>query len=278
VKSLAIVDGALYAAGVNGGVLAGAGGANAKNGFLARLDDAGDLDWVRSFTSAGGAVTANALAVVAGVASPLDVLVWPRAVIASNVSAPLELRRALGEGDEFRNGVDGRRPTTIRIGENDTLAQVVTAINRAIGVAGRAEIVRGDGVERLSIKAHDGSAVRIDVGRDGRDALQGLGLTQGIISKTSTGSGALKTYGLGLIAADLKLDSKENLSRTKAELSAAISIIRQAYDRLLNPNAKPLTDDEKALEARRQAGGVVPEYYTAQLANYRAALARLTGG
>jgi hypothetical protein len=45
----------------------------------------------------------------------------------------------------------------------------------------------------------------------------------------------------------------------------------------LNPNAKELTDEEKALAARRQAAGAAPEYYTAQLANYQAALARLGG-
>jgi hypothetical protein len=88
----------------------------------------------------------------------------------------------------------------------------------------------------------------------------------------------VKTFGLGLIAADLKLDTKAHIAATKAELSAAVSIIRQAYETLLNPNAKELTAEEKALEARRSAGGAVPEYYAKQLANYQAALSRLTGG
>ena len=84
-------------------------------------------------------------------------------------------------------------------------------------------------------------------------ALAGLGLTQGIVATTDAGRGALKTYGLGLVG--LKLDSAKNITSAKAEISAAISIIRQAYDSLLNPNAKPLTDEEKALEARRQNMG-----------------------
>ncbi len=86
------------------------------------------------------------------------------------------------------------------------------------------------------------------------------------------------TFGLGLIAADLKIDTPEAIIRTKAELSAAVSIVRQAYDKLLNPNAKAQTEEEKALEARRQAAGAAPEYYAQQLANYQAALARLGGG
>ena len=75
----------------------------------------------------------------------------------------------------------------------------------------------------------------------------------------------------------MKLDSKENIARAKAEISAAISIVRQAYETLLNPNAKEPTEAEKALEARRQAAGASSELYSAQLANYRAALARLSG-
>jgi hypothetical protein len=277
VKCLAIVDGALYAAGVTGGVLAGSGIANAKSSFLARLDNAGDLDWTRTFNSASGGFSLNAIAVQSGGASPLDVLGLPQGVVGAT-SAPIAARSALRVGDEFRIGVEGRRLTTIRIGENDNLAALVTAINRAVGSAGKAEIVREDGVERIKISPRSNNALRIEAGPEGRDALSALGLAQGVIATNAAGRGALKTYGLGLIAAELKIDSKEAITRTKAELSAAISIIRQAYETLLNPNAKELTPEEKALEARRQAAGAAPDYYAARLANYQAALARLGGG
>jgi hypothetical protein len=246
-------------------------------GFLARLDDVGDIGWVRTFTSSGGTVTLNGLAVDQSGASALDVLGLPRGVVASAQNATLTERSALRVGDELRIGADGQRLTTIRITASDTLASLATTINRAIGSAGRAQVVREEGVERLKITPRDGQAVRIDAGRDGRDALGALGFSPGVISTTDGGRGGLKTYGLGLIAADLKLDSKENIARAKAEISAAISIVRQAYEHLLNPNAKALTDEEKALEARRQAAGVSSDLYAAQLANYQAALSRLSG-
>ncbi len=277
VKSIAVVDGDVYAGGVTGGVLAGSGAAGAKMGFLARLDDVGDIGWVRTFTSSGGTVTLNGLAVDQSGASALDVLGLPRGVVASAQNATLTERSALRVGDELRIGADGQRLTTIRITASDTLASLATTINRAIGSAGRAQVVREEGVERLKITPRDGQAVRIDAGRDGRDALGALGFSPGVISTTDGGRGGLKTYGLGLIAADLKLDSKENIARAKAEISAAISIVRQAYEHLLNPNAKALTDEEKALEARRQAAGVSSDLYAAQLANYQAALSRLSG-
>lgn len=146
-----------------------------------------------------------------------------------------------------------------------------------MGGAGRAEIVREDGVERLRITPRQGRAVRIEAGREGRDALGALGLSAGLVAENTDVRNTPKAFGLGLLGGDLKLDSKAAIAKSKAELSAAISIVRQAYETLLHPNAKEMTAAEKALEERRQNAGPAPEYLSAQLANYRAALARLGG-
>jgi hypothetical protein len=276
VRALSFVGGELYAAGVAGGVLAGSGGV-LKSGFLARLDSDGELAWTRTFTSSAGVLDVTSLAVDSAGASPLDVLGLPRGEVAANDPAPLVDRTALRDGDEFRIGADGGRLATIRIAADDTLASLVTAINRAIGGVGRAQVVKEDGFERIEISARDGQAVRIEPGTEGRDALSALGFAQGVVTKSEAGRGGLRTFGLGLIAADLKLDTPERIASAKAELSAAVSIVRQAYDKLLNPNAKEPTEEEKALEARRQSAGAAPEYYAQRLANYQAALARLGG-
>ncbi len=277
VRGLTLVNGEVYAAGVTGGVLAGAGGAAVRSAFLTRLDSAGELAWTRTFTSSAGSIDVKGVAVDTSGASPLDILGLPRGELAPTNSAPLIDRTALRVGDEFRIGADGRRLSTIRIGATDTLASLVAAINRAIGGAGRAQIVRENGAERIEIAAREGAAVRIEPGANGRNALSALGFAQGVVTKSEAARGGLRTFGLGLIAADLKLDTPEAIARTKAEISAAVSIVRQAYEKLLNPNAKEPTAEEKALEARRQNIGQAPDYYTQQLANYRAALARLGG-
>ena len=64
---------------------------------------------------------------------------------------------------------------------------------------------------------------------------------------------------------------------TTREQLAEVAVAARQWA-LLNPNAKELTDEEKKLQARRQNAGAAPEYYTARLANYQAALARLGGG
>ncbi|MGE0595266.1 MAG: hypothetical protein AB7P07_02805, partial [Hyphomonadaceae bacterium] len=277
VRGLALADGEIYATGVSGGLIGGQGNLSSPSAFVARLSDEGVLAWLRTFASGGGAVTPNGIVAVENSASPLDVLGLPSGIVAAADSTALASRSALRVGDEFSIGADGRRLTTIRVSERDTMSSLASAINRAIGSAGRATILREDGVERLRITASDGRAVRIEAGRADRDALSALGLTTGIIAANTQARGGLKTFGLGLLAADLKLDNAASLAKTKAELSAAISLVKQAYDTLLYPNAKALTEEEKALEARRQAAGQAPEYYTQQLANYQAALARLGG-
>ncbi|ANP47689.1 hypothetical protein ATE48_18170 [Candidatus Viadribacter manganicus] len=275
VKSLAIVNGNVYAAGVTGGAISGTGAAKSSMSFLTRLGSDGETDWMRSFTSSGGSVALTGLAVDTGGASALDILGLPRGALPTSDSSTLTNRSALRAGDEFKIGVDGRRLTTIKIGDKDTIQTLATAINRAIGSAGRAEIVKADGVERIKITPRSGQALRLDPGGKDRDALPALGLGQGIIAESDAGRAALKTYGLGLVG--LTLDGKTAISNAKSELSAAISIVRIAYDAMLNPNAKAMTDEEKALQARRQNMGAAPEYYTAKLANYQAALTRLTG-
>lgn len=278
VKSIAIVGGAIYAAGSAGGVIAAQGSSKATTAFLTRLDAEGAAAWTRTFSSAGGVFTLAGMTASADGASALDVLGLPRGVVAARDAGLLTARTALRAGDEFSIGAEGRRLATIRVGVGDTLASLANTINRAIGAAGKAQVVKDGDVERLKISPRGTGALRIEAGREGRDALGALGLKPGVVAINAAGRGSLQTFGLGLIAADLKLDGKAAIIAAKAELSAAVSIVRQAYEALANPNAKDLTPEQKALEERRKNAGPAPEYYSAQLANYQAALARLGGG
>jgi hypothetical protein len=278
VTSISVVAGSVYAAGVSGGVIAGTGAFGVENSFVTRLGADGGAEWTQTLKTSGAPFALTGLAVDASGASTLDALGLPRGVLQTADSSPLTSRSGLRNGDELRIGVDGRRLTTIRIGDDDTLTSLATAITRAIAGAGRARVVRKDGVERIEITPNTGKAVRIEPGREGRDALGALGFKQGLIATNAAGFAGLKTYGLGLVAKDFDLTSEAGVKAAVAELSAAISIIRQAYEGLANPHAKELSDEEKALEERRKAAGVAPAYYTAQFNNYRAALAKLTGG
>lgn len=276
VTGLAVVSGEVYASGTAGGVLAGQGSSGSKSSFLTRLDDNGDLAWTRTFFTTGGAMSATSLAVDVSGASALDALGLPRGVVSTTDSANLVDRSALKAGDEFKLGVDGKRLSTITIAATDTLSSLLSKINNVLGSNGRAQIVKDDdGASRIHITAATGHAIALSSGRDGRDALSALGLTEGIIAKNSDTKGATQSFGLGLLPGDLSLADTASIAKTKSELAAADSIVRRAYDALVNPNKQEETDLQKKLDAAKSQP--VPAYLTAQLANYKAALARLGG-
>ncbi|HVZ99013.1 MAG TPA: hypothetical protein VG841_01725 [Caulobacterales bacterium] len=276
VSGLAVVNGVVYASGTAGGVLAGQSASGSKASFLTRLDDDGAMAWTRTFYTGGGAMSGVAMAVDAGGASALDVLGLPNGRISTTDSSALINRSALRPGDEFKIGIDGKRLTTITISASDTLSSLLARINTSIGSSGRAEITKdAQGASRIHIVANDGRAIALQSGRAGRDALAGLGFQEGIIAKNSGQRGAMQNFGLGLLPDDLKVTDAAAIAKAKSELAAADSIVRRAYEALVNPNAQEKTDLEKKLEAAKSQP--VPAYLTAQLANYQAALARLGG-
>lgn len=276
VTGIAIVNGDIYAMGETEGVIGGAGTAKNKSAFLTRLSDDGDVSWTRTFAGPSGTLTPTGFAVDATGASVLDRLGLPRGSIVADDATELVKRSSLRVGDYFFVGVNDRVQRRISITAKDTLQTVARKIDSALGGRGVARVVTEGSTQRIEITARDGDAVRLNPGADGKDALGGLGLIEGVIAKKTNVRGAIRTFGLGLIASDLKLTSENSITKAKADLAAATSILRQAYDALANPNAKELTAEEKALAARKNAGSV-PSYLTKQLTNYQAALARLSG-
>ncbi len=276
VTGLAFADGALYATGRVTGVIAGLGAAKTASSFIARLDDAGDIGWARSFLAGSGSFQSMAnMAVDAGGASALDALGLPRGEIQTDESRTLAERAAVRVGDQFSVAVGDSIGRRITIAANDTMQTLARKIQSAIGLSGNARVIKDGGTERIEITARDGRVIRLSGGPEGKNALPALGLPEGIIARNSDVRGAIRTFGLGLIARDLSLKDADAIKAAKADLAAALSIIKSAYEAIANPNAKQPTAEERARQAR--ASGPAPEYLTQQLANYRAALSRLGG-
>jgi hypothetical protein len=118
------------------------------------------------------------------------------------------------------------------------------------------------------------------MGATNKDALETLGIPEGIIrsttvnadGKTVPADGKSMLYGLGL-ATDLNLSDAAQVGHVLAELAAAMGVVRTAYKDLVAA-AQP----KGVKTAAAAASGPVPAYLTAQIANYQAALNRLTGG
>lgn len=253
----------------------------ATQGYLARLDPTtGAVEYTRTWFGDGLQAAPLTLAVASGGASVLDRLGLPTGPIAQSDSKLLTAATALRVGDRFTiTPADGRRGTVVTIDAKDTLQTLQEKITRASGrtlkvtvlsegafITGREGEVNttGGGFQRLSITAVEGRAgALLTSGDPGRDALAALGLSPGFIGRT-TGADILKTFGLDL-PRNLKFTSDPaSIKAADGALEFAIKGVKDAYD---------------ALKPRSTAAlptGPAPAYLSAQLANYQAALARLT--
>lgn len=271
-------DGKVWLTGISDRAL-GAKDEDPSRGYLARLDPlTGQVEWSRTWAAADNQARPLALTVSSGGASVLDRLGLPQGEIDQSDSKALVDATALRAGDRFyvQNPATGRR-TAVTIEPKDTLQTLARKIELAsgrqlkvtvktdrdyvTGMDGDTRVTSG-GVQRLSITGADGRGGAVLIpGEAGRDALAGLGLSPGFIGKTADEK---KTFGLNL-PATLNLSSTDAIATAKDQLQQAIKVIRDAY-RALSPEA-----------SKPPVAGKAPAYLQAQLANYQAALARLTG-
>lgn len=273
-----IVDGKVWLTGVSDRTV-GAKAEDPTSGYLARLDPmTGAVEWTQTWTGADRQAAPMTIAVASGGASVLDRLGLPQGEIPQSDSKQLVDATSLRVGDRFyvTSGTTGRS-VAVTIDAKDTLQtlarKIETASGRTLtvtvktdkdhvtGMDGDTRITAG-GVQRLSIaftNGREGAVLR--AGEAGRDALAGLGLTPGYIGPSSSD---LKTFGLDL-PKTLSLKDAEAAKAATSTIQLAVKALRDAYKALDPDSSKP------------KATGTVPPYLKTQLANYQAALARLTG-
>lgn len=251
--------------------------------YLTRIDpETGAVEWTRTWKGDGQQASPAAIAVAKDGASILDRLGLPTGKISQSDSKNLVEATSLRVGDRFYvSPADGGRPTAVTIEARDTLATLARKIEQASRMTLKVSLVSeggevtgkdgetvttAGGFQRLSIMGRNGKSAVISSGEVGRDALAGLGLAPGFIGQTSAEEDERKTYGLDL-PRNLSLSSAEAVKATLEKLQQAMSTLRTVY-RDINP------DKVEPLKGQGQA----PAYLTNQIANYQAALARLTGG
>jgi hypothetical protein len=279
--SLAVSAGKVFIGGSAGTDLPGQTPVGTKDGFLASLDvGAGTIDWSRRFTGKDGQAAPSAIAVAPTGASVLDRLGLPQGTLDLSDSQKITAASALRAGDQFTIKVNDGRAATVTIDNKDTLDTLAQKINRAAGFQAKVTITTTNGVRSLRIEPLN-SRMTLEIGMGGanKDALKSLGIPEGIVrsttinadGKTVPADGKSMLYGLGL-ASDLNLSDTAQVNHVLAELAAAMGVVRTAYKDLVAA-AQP-----KGVAATAAASGPVPAYLTNQIANYQAALSRLTGG
>jgi hypothetical protein len=279
--ALSVADGKVWIAGSAGTDLPGQPAVGKADGFLANLDIAtGAIDWSRRFTGREGYAAPSAIAAASAGASSLDRLGLPSGALGLTDSQQITAATSLRAGEQFTVRVGSGHAATVTIEADDTLDTLAQKIRRATGFQAKVTIGTSDGVRKLTIAPlNNRTIIEIGAGRADKDALEMLGIAEGVIRNTVVGKtgglapadGKAQIYGLGL-ESDLNLDDPTQVSHAAAEIAAAMGVIRKAYKDLVAA-ASPQSAQQAAA-----ASGHVPAYLQNQIANYQAALDRLTGG
>lgn len=281
IKSLVISGGALYVVGSTNGTLPGqtkSGPAHATNGFAAKLQTNGTVDWLFQYGGVGGVSSAHAISVDPVGTSVLDALGLPRGRIDYTRSPLVTANTSLRAGDSFVIAVNGKPAQTIRISASDTRHSLTAKINAVLVGAGKATTLTvGDGYA-LKISANAGMRIELRPGPVGSDALKGLGLVPDVLvgrAISSDGGGDMPDASANVVGLELdrllSVLSRESAKKAESELRNALLQVKAAYRKL---TLDPLL--EKLKSSRPKPAGPAPAFLLSQLANYQAGLSRLS--
>jgi hypothetical protein len=283
-----VSDGKVYLAGTvaTGAKTVGKDVVQTSDGFVAEIDPAtGQTLWSRQYAGRGGVAAPAGIAVSAQGSSALDKLGLPSGKVDFTASDQVVANTSARPGDEFyvRSG-QGGAAKLITIAANDTYKTLATKISRALGFQVKIETLTVSGATQLQIKPLNArTQIELQAGPVGRDALSALGMSEALVTgdavtakATAPGSqkvGALpaanklKAYYALALSSGLNLGSANDVKQAQAALQLALSTVRTIYGDM---TTAPATDSSGA--------GAAPKYLTDRIAQYQAALNRLTGG
>ncbi|MFV0623356.1 hypothetical protein ACBY01_04990 [Sphingomonas sp. ac-8] len=276
VDSVAFLNGEIYAGGRTSGDLGGTR-QGSVDGFVSRIDAA---TGAVGNTSQFGQVTLRTepvrVSAVTGGDTGLGALGLHRGLITPADSAKLVAQTSLRAGDEF----------SIRVGSGAVRKITVTADDTLTTLASRVRLITGSKATVSTPKSGDGTVLRIEpkpgqtieflAGAEGKDALAKLGLpeTRVTVPAAATKSTPAVTpggrYGLDLTHA-LRIDTAADAATALDRIKQAISVSQTGYRSLY-------WDAAKAARVDGVTGGSSTSIENAQLANYQAALDRLSSG
>jgi hypothetical protein len=286
--AVTVLDGKAYLAGTvaTGARTVGKDVVKTSDGFVAEIDPStGQTLWGRQYAGRDGVATPTGIAVSAQGASALDKLGLPSGAVSFTASDQIVANTSARPGDEFyvRSGQTGAAHL-ITISANDTYATLATKISRALGFQVDVKTLTVQGQVQMQIKPLNGrTQIELQAGPVGRNALPSLGMSEALVTtdavtakSTAPGSqknGALpatnqlKAYYALALSTGLNLNTTNSVKQAQSALQLALSTVRTIY-----------SDMTTAPVDTSSSAGSAPKYLTDRIAQYQAALNRLTAG
>lgn len=276
VDSVAFMGDAIYVGGRTTGALDGAP-RGAVDGFVSRIDTAtGAIESTSQFGQIALRTEPVRIAAASGGAGIMGALGLRRGLVNSADSAKLTAQTSLRAGDEFGIRLEGGVVKKIAIAADETLTSLADKIRKITGTDAAVTTPKIGGKSVLQINVKVGHAIELIAGADGRDALAKLGMEPARLSATEVADAKAPkvrpggNFGLNLTGA-LNLNSAKDAAVALSKVKSAISMTQTAYRSLYWDSTK-----EAIVNGTVTSGGSA--YQQAQLAQYQAALDRLSGG
>lgn len=276
IDSVTYMNGALYVGGRTNGAIDGTR-TGAMDGFVSRLNmGTGAIESTQQFGRPGYRTEPVRIAASTGGASVVGALGLGRGAVNSAPSTSLATQTSLRAGDEFGIRMQGGTIKKIVIAADETLTSLADKIRKITRTNAAITTPKINGKSTLRIDAKEGHAIELIAGAEGKDALAKLGMDPVRLSvATPAGPKDPKVrpggnFGLALNEY-MAIGTAKDATATLAKIKSALSMTQTAYRSLYWDAAKA-----QRVDGFVTGGGTA--YQKAQLAQYQAALDRLTGG
>ncbi|HEX7852897.1 MAG TPA: hypothetical protein VF503_04300 [Sphingobium sp.] len=275
VDSVAYMGGSLYVGGRTGGAIGVATRIGTVDGFISRINDTtGAIENTTQFGRMTTRTEPVRISAVQGGNTVLSALGLARGTINGGEATTLTAQTSLRAGDSFSISVDGKRQYKITIDANETMQTLAKKISKVTGDTATVMATTSNGATTLNLRPKAGHSIELVTGPDGRDALSKLGMEESrlygspIKDKDAPAVTPGGTFGLSLSTA-LGLGKLTDAAYALKQIQSAVSMTQSAYRSLY-------WDSTKELRVTGNQGSGGTAYQKQQLANYQAALARLT--
>jgi hypothetical protein len=274
IDSVTFMGDAIYVGGRTAGAMNGELRGK-MDGFVARIEADGSIGSINQFGAGSAQSGPVYVAAATGGSGIMGALGLHRGTLNAPDSTALTARTSLRPGENFKIGIAGLTPREIVIAEGETLTTLADKIRKIAGAKAVVSTPKVDGLLTLRIEAKDGYAIDLIPGGKGEDALAKLGIEAGkVVIPKSPGPRDPKvlpggSFGLQLSDTLSLLNSKGAALALKT-VKSALSMTQTAYRSLY-------WDDSKETLVNGHVNAKGTPHQQAQLAQYQAALNRLTG-